>query len=118
MVSTIELNQLRLDTEDYLTDTCTIQTLARTKDGMGGWSNTWSNTHTSVACHIWQATGREALVGDQPAEVTQWVMNVHWDQAIDNTMRVTHGGHTYEVNNLNNDGTSLLHRRVYLTRIE
>jgi len=33
-------------------------------------------------------------------------------------MRVVHGGHTYEVNDLNNDGTQLLQRRVWLTRLE
>ena len=118
MVSTVELNQLRLDTEDLLPDTCTIQVLTRTADGMGGWSNTWSNTYTSVPCRIWQQTGREANVGEQPVEVTRWVMNLHWDQAIDNTMRVSHGGHIYEVNDLNNDGTQLLQRRVWLTRLE
>ena len=122
-LSTLELNQLRLDTEDLLPDTCTIQTLTRTKDAIGGWSNTWANTYTSVVCRIWKVVsanqkGREPIVGDQPSEVTSWVMNVHWDQTLDNTMRVTHGGHTYEVNELNNDGTQLLHRRALLTRIE
>ena len=117
-LSALELNQLRLDTEDLLPDTCTIQTLTRTKDAVGGWANTWANTYTSVACRIWQQTGREAVVGAQPVEVTRWVMNLHWDQTIDNTMRVTHGGHTYEVNDLNNDGSQLLQRRVWLTRLE
>ena len=122
-LSTLELNQLRLDTEDLLPDTCTIQTLTRTKDAIGGWANTWANTYTSVVCRIWKVVagsqrGREPIVGDQPTEVTSWVMNVHWDQTLDNTMRVTHGGHTYEVNELNNDGTQLVHRRALLTRIE
>jgi len=118
LVSTAELAQLRLDTEDYLPDTCTIQTLTRTKDAIGGSSTTWANTYTSVACRIWQIGGREVGVGEQPAEVTRWVMNLHWDQAIDNTMRVVHGGHTYEVIDVNNDGSQLLQRRVWLTRLE
>jgi len=117
LVSTVELNQLRLDTEDLLPDTCTIQVLTRTKDTLGGWSEVWANTYTSVVCRIWQQQGREAVVGAQPVEVTRWVLNIHWDQACDNTMRVTHGGHTYEVNDLNNDGTQLLQRRVQLTRL-
>jgi len=118
VVSTAELAQLRLDTEDLLPDTCTIQTLARTKDGMGGWTNVWSNTYTAVPCRIWQQTGRESVVGAQPTEVTRWVLNVHWDQALNNTMRVVHGGFTYEVNDLNNDGSQLLQRRAWLTRLE
>lgn len=116
-VSTLELNQLRIDTEDYLADTCTIQTPTRTADGMGGWSTSWANTYTSVACHIWQKTGSEQPVGDQPTAVTRWIINVHWDQALDNTMRVIHGSFTYEVNDLNNDGTDLLHRRAWITRM-
>ena len=121
-LSTLELNQMRLDTEDYLSDTCTIQTLTRTKDGMGGWSNTWANTYTSVACRIWLRIGgaiggREQVVGDQPTGVTVWTLNVHWDQALDNTMRVVHDDITYEVNVLNNDGTDLPQRRAWLTRL-
>ena len=117
-LSTYELAQTRLDTEDYLPDTCTIQTRSNAPDGMGGQTVTWANTYTSVPCRVWQKTGRESAVGDQPTAVTRWVINLHWDQAIDNTMRVVHGGFTYEVNDLNNDGTGLLQRRAWMTRLE
>ena len=121
-LSTLELNQMRWDTEDYLPDTCTIQTVTLTADGIGGWTEVWANTYTSVACRIWiriggATGGREQVVGDEPTAVTGWTLNVHWDQALDNTMRVVHDGITYEVNVLNDDGTDLLQRRAWLTRM-
>ena len=122
-LSTYELAQTRLDTEEYLPDTCTIQTRSNAADGIGGQTVTWANTYTSVPCRIWLRIGgalggREQAVGDEPTAVTVWTISVHWDQALDNTMRVVHGGYTYEVNVLNNDGTGLLQRRAWLTRLQ
>lgn len=117
-LSTLELSQLRTDAEDYLTDTCTIQTRTSGKDTAGAPTSSFSNTYTNVPCRIWQKAGREQVVGDQPAAVTRWIISVHWDQALDNTMRIIHGGNTYEVNDLNDDGSDLLQRRAWITRID
>ncbi len=117
-LSTLELTQLRAEAEGYLPDTCTLQTVARTRDSMGGWTESYSNTYTAIPCRIWQQTGGERDVAGRMSEVTRWVLNVAHDQALDATMRVVHGGNTYQVNDVNDDGSERLQRRAWLTRIE
>lgn len=112
-----ELSDIRDCIEGLLPDTCTIQTLTRASDGMGGWTETWADTYTSVPCRIWQKSGNEREVGDQGAEVTRWVLTVAYDQAIDATMRVVHDGRTYQVNDVNDTGSERAERRAWLTRI-
>lgn len=117
-LSTAELAQLRADAEAYMPDTCTIQTVTRTADTMGGWTEVYADTYTLVPCHIWQLSGTERDVAGRMSEVTGWVLNVAHDQALTPTMRVIHGGNTYQVNDINEDGSQKLHRRARLTRIE
>lgn len=117
-LSTLELSQLQADANDYMPDTCTIQAVTRTRDSMGGWTETYANTYTAIPCHIWHQTGGERDVAGRMSEVTGWVLNVAHGQALDATMRVVHGGNTYQVNEVNDDGTQKLHRRATLTRIE
>ena len=116
-LSTLELTQLRAEAEDYLPDTCTLQTVTRTSDGMGSWTETYSNTYTSIPCRVWQQTGGERDVAGRMSEVTRWVLNVPYDQTIDATMRVVHDGKTYQVNDINDTGSEHLQRRARLTRI-
>lgn len=113
-----ELSDIRDCIEDLLPDTCTIQTVTQSSDGMGGWTESWANTHTGVPCRVWRKEGNEREVGDQTAEVTRWVLTVAWDQAVDATMRVVHAGHTYQVNDVNDTGSERGERRAWLTRIQ
>ena len=85
---------------------------------MGGWTETYANTYTAVPCHIWMQHGGERDVAGRMSEVTRWVFNVAHNQALDATMRVVHGGNTYQVNDANDDGSQKLHKRAWLTRIE
>lgn len=116
-LTTLELSQMRDDAEDLLPDTCTLQTVARTLDSMGGWSEAYSAQHTGVPCRVWLMRGGEYPVGARMSEVTRWVLNVPYDQALDATMRVVHGSETYQVNDVNDTGSERLQRRAWLTRI-
>ena len=119
-LSASELSQLRSDASDYLPDTCTIQTVAQTSDGMGGWTEAWSNTYTSVACRLApeQTAQTEGLEGEQMAAVTRWVLTVAYDQAIDETMRVVHDSETYEVARLDDTHSNRTAKRAHLARLD
>lgn len=119
-LSTSELAQLRADAEDYLPDTCTLQTVTRTADSIGGWSESWADTYTGVACRIapQRMSRAEALLGGQLAAVTGWILTLHHDQAIDETMRVVHGGETYEVVQLEDTHSNRTAKRVQLRRVD
>ena len=118
-LSTAELAQLRTDANAYLPDTCTIQTVVRTADNMGGWTEAWSNTYTSVACRLApaRATRDETLRGEQISAYSQWVLTVAYNQTIDETMRVVHDSETYEVLRLEDTHSSRTAKRAYLVRL-
>lgn len=119
-LSTLEIAQLRGDATDYFPDICTIQTVARTADLMGGWTEAWSNTYTSVACRLApaRATRDETLRGEQISAYSQWVLTVAHNQTIDETMRVVHDSETYEVLRLEDTHSSRTAKRVYLVRLD
>jgi len=98
-LSTLELSQLRAIAADYFPDTCALQTVARTADLMGGWTEEWTSTYTTVACRLApaRATRDETLRGEQISAYSQWVLTVAHNQTIDETMRVVHDSETYEV---------------------
>lgn len=119
-LSTAELAQLRSDAEDYLPDTCTLQTVAKTSDGMGGWTEVWSDTYTSVTCRLApeQTAQTEGMTAAQIAAITRWVLTIHHDQAIDETMRVVHDSETYEVVRLDDTHSNRTAKRAHLVRLD
>ena len=119
-LSTLELSQLRTDASDYLPDMGTLQTVARTSDSMGGWTEEWTSTYTSVACRLApaRATRDETLRGEQISAYSQWVLTVAHNQTIDEIMRVIHDSETYEVLRLEDTHSSRTAKRVYLVRLD
>ena len=119
-LSTAELAQLRSDAGDYLPDTCTIQTVAKTSDGMGGWTEVWSDTYTSVDCRLApeQTAQSEGIAGGQIAAITRWVLTVAYNQAINETMRVVHDSETYEVVRLDDTHSNRTAKRAHLVRLD
>jgi len=116
----LELSQLRADANDYLPDTCTLQTLTRTADAYGGWSESWANTHTGVACRlaVMPLNRPEAIDAGQIASTTRWLLAVPYNQAIDATMRVVHDGVTYEVEGVEDKQSHRPSRHAYLRRVD
>lgn len=119
-LSTLEIAQMRTDQSTYWPDTCTLQTVALASDGMGGQAETWSNTHTSVACRVSPVTSNrgESAQADQVAAVTAWVLTVAHNQTIDETMRCVHDSETYEIVSLEDTHSHRTARRAYMRRID
>jgi len=95
-----ELTQARADFEAQILDqTCTIQTLTRTADGVGGFTEAWANTYTSVPCRLGVSKRSGALVvqGERGNYPDAFTLNVANDQALTEGQRVIVGGITYEV---------------------
>ena len=117
-LSTQELTQLRADAADYFPDTCTIQTVTRAEDDTGGYSESWANTYTGVACRMApiRSDQPERVEGDQVQALSRWILTVAHDQAMDETMRVVHDGETYEVAHLEDTHSNRTAKRAYLRR--
>lgn len=118
-LSTLELTQMRADQADYWPDTCTLQTVARTADGVGGWSESWSNTHTGVSCRVSPlSSGREQISGAQLASTTNWILTVAYSQALTAEMRCVHDGNTYEIERVEDAHSHRTARRAYMRRVD
>lgn len=119
-LSTQELAQLRADAEDYLPDTCTLQTKTETSDSMGGWTESWANTYTSVECRLapMQSMRVEALEADQLTAASRWILTVHHDQTINVEMRVVHDSVTYEIESLHATHSQRAAKRAVLARVD
>lgn len=119
-LSTLEIAQLRADQTDYFPDTCTLQTVARTSDDQGGWTDAWSNTHASVSCRLSpiKASLVETLEGDQVSAASRWILSVAHNQTIAEDMRVVHDSETYEIEHLEDTHSNRTARRAYLMRLD
>ncbi|MFQ5433490.1 MAG: head-tail adaptor protein [Anaerolineae bacterium] len=120
-VTSAELTQMRADAEAVvLPSTCTIQTVTRTADGMGGWSDSWANTYTSVTCRLAPLGAGRAQTerGEAWAVSGAWVLTVKQDQAIAAGNRVIYSSDTYEVISVQDDHDFRVLRRAFLRRID
>lgn len=95
-----ELESIRLDFEEQILDqTCTIQTLTLTADGLGSFTKTWADTYKNVPCRLGVDSRAAALgiIGERESYPDSYTLNVMHDQAIAEGDRVVAGGVTYEV---------------------
>jgi len=119
-LSALELAQLRVDAQDYLPDTCTIQTATTARTTIAGYTETFANTYTSVACRLapLRTDTGEQLEGDQLAAMTRWILTVAHDQAVAEGNRVVHDSETYEVAHCEDTHSNRTAKRVYLRRLD
>jgi len=116
-----ELAGFRDTADNILPSTCTIQTVTRTSDGMGGWSEAWVDTYTDVACRLGvQARGMavETEQGARIVTVRSYVLTLEYDQAVHPHDRVVVGGNTYEVSEVLDGHTWITVKRVSLERLD
>ena len=78
-----ELTQARLDAEELLPSTCTIQTRSTSADGQGGVTESWSDA-TAVPCRLdpVSVTAKSSTSGDKFTIHDVWTLYVHWDRSI------------------------------------
>lgn len=115
-----EIAQMQFTQTEYWPDTATIQTLTRTRDDQGGWTEAWANTYTSVACRLYPETAsqKERIGAEQIQAITNWIFTVAHDQAIDETMRVVHDSQTYEVARVEDTHSYRTAQRAHLVRLD
>jgi len=107
MLTGAELTDMRDEAELALPDTCTIQTPTDTNT-KGSVATTYANTYTSVPCRLANRNrfNQERELGMGLVAITDYVLTVAFDQAIEPAYRVVHGGVTYEVITVDNANAS------------
>jgi head-tail adaptor len=118
-LGTQELADIRSIADDFLPDTCTIQTKTTTAGAMGGISEAYANTYTSVYCRIDPTgNGDEAVVNFTTEGKSTWYINLKYNQAIAVSDRVIHDSKTYEVVRVIDTNSYVTIRRAILVRVD
>jgi len=101
------------------TDTCTIQTRTWVPDTMGGGSYSWANAATSVPCRMVPAelSQREEMTGGKVTVHDLYTLYVHWDRALDETMKIIYEGTAYEIVHVNDVFSERLTRSADVVRV-
>jgi hypothetical protein len=113
-----ELSAMRDHLEAHLPDTCEIDSMARTSDGAGGWTEAWTARGTAIPCRMAHVITQrfQGVTLSQMREGYTWMLTVAHDQTVALTDRVIHKGLTYQVVQINTSDSELVGTRVELQR--
>lgn len=111
-----ELEAIRADLERTLPDEAVIQSVTRTSDGQGSWSETWAAAGT-VACRLDNAGGRRGRQSEAVQSFTSWTLTVPYDTDLTTEHRVVIGADTFSVTSVSDNHAWRAVRRAQLERI-
>jgi len=116
-----ELALYRNILEDTLlgTDTCVLQESEWVADDQGGGSYTWSNAGTAVPCRLVPrgVITREEMTGGKVVVHDLYSLSIHWDQDLDETMRVVFADEVYEIIHCDDTYSERLRRSADVVRV-
>lgn len=119
MITATELASLRDTADDTLTAICTIQRRTLTSDGMGGWTESWANTYTNVACRVdAERAGPELSADGRIVSVEAYLLTVKYNQDIQPEDRIVYGTDNYEIEGVLDAHTWVTVKRASLKRLE
>ncbi len=117
LISDNDLKYVRAEALRTLIDVCDIYQRTDTPDTTGGFTQEWDLTHADVKCRLTPARpGMERTADGRSVAESQWIVTLPYDQALDEKMRVTHQGVTYEVVFVNDAKSFDTARRATLKR--
>lgn len=105
MLTAAELTAMRTVEESVMSGTAIISRYALTADGMGGYSEAWTNVGT-VSCDLWPINrrgDRERVVGAQMTQDANWFITVPYDTMVTAKDRIIIDSRTFEVVFVPND---------------
>ena len=97
MLNTAELKQVRDQAEASMPERVDLLSITGISDGQGGQEQSFDISHPQVKARLAERTGRETTFAGREDVQADYVLTVAFDQTIDETMRVDHGGQLYEV---------------------
>ncbi len=98
MLSTADLTSMRAQIALSLPETCSISRNTPASDGMGGWSESWANLATGVACRLSPAgSTTEGELAARLAAESGWVITLPTGQDVTTKDRLSVGTRLFEV---------------------
>jgi len=121
VLTAAEIAAMQDTQEAALPDTCTIKSCTLSSDSAGGYTESWSDKATGVACRIApirSLSDAEAAVGGALQGKSVWQLTLPAGQDIQHTDRVVVGSATYEVVSLGSEGAWETATRAIVVRLD
>ena len=96
MLSSDELAAIRAEQVATMPDTCTVQSVTRTADGMGGFTEDWDDS-ASYACRLSVTSGRELEIAARITNQRAVTITLPHGSAVTTGSRLVIGSQTYEI---------------------
>lgn len=102
MFDTAEMTDLRATATEARSQTCTIRYVSgQASDGMGGFTDTWSDRATGVTVRIRPVNGdpndAERVIADRLASAMKWVLCLPANQSVEAGDQIVVGSRVFEV---------------------
>ena len=117
LLQTSDLTYARVESQKAMPDNVTIQRKTLVSDQQGGFTESWSNVYQNIPGRVSVADGSESIAaGRQDVQISA-TLTVAYDQSIEQSDRVLHGGEAYEVQSVDSGKTWALARRCQMRRL-
>ena len=112
-----DLTYMRSEARLAMPDTVSIQRMAQTADGQGGFTTEWSNVYQNIPARLTATGSAESLTAGRINSQPNFMLTVASDQSIEETDRVVHLSDTYEVQSVDGEKSWKLTIRCQMRRL-
>ncbi len=112
-----DLSYLRTEAQTAMPDNVTIQRKTLISDQQGGFTEGWSDVYQNIPGRVSVTGGGESMrAGRQDVQIDA-MLTIAYDQSIEQSDKVVHGGTTYEVVFVDAGKTWALAQRCQMRRL-
>ena len=112
-----DLSYLRAETQKAMPDNLTIQRKTLVSDEQGGFTEGWSDVYQNISGRVAVTGGSESMsAGRQDVQIDA-TLTIAYDQSIEQSDKVVHGGETYEIISVDSGKTWALAQICQMRRL-
>ena len=112
-----DLAYLRAASRTAMPDSVTIQRKALVSDKQGGFTEGWADVYQNIRGRVSVSGGSESVTAGRQDVQINATLTLAYDQSIEQSDKVVHGGETYEVVSVDSGKTWALARRCQMRRL-
>ena len=113
----LDLDYMRVEAVRAMPDNVTVQRKTLVSDKQGGFTEGWSDVYQNIQGRVSVTGGAESLAAGRQDVRIDATLTVAYDQSIEQSDKVVHGGETYEIVSVDSGKTWALARRCQMRRL-
>ena len=117
LLQSSDLTYARAESQKALPDNITIQRKTLLSDQQGGYTEAWSAVYQNIQGRVSVTGGSESMAAGRQDVRVDAVLTIAYDQSIEQSDKVEHGGETYEIISVDSGKTWALVQRCQMRRL-